>query len=244
MKQNELGFNDFLTHSCLNKAVEEAISRQWALFSEIIPGDWLQIGGEKCLLPKKDNRCFLISDNMHNSHHIIAEPTALPFKSRHFSMVFLPFLFENKKNIGHILDEAERVLLDDGYLLIAGINPWSIWHLWYSMGLMELKSGNHAQKHKKIKKKLKIHWHSSLGIYWHLSARNVDWQVQGIKSFFYRPPLQSVNTLQKTRFLELIGQVFWPYPGGLYLLLAQKRTLQRLPVAPLWRAGGYVFGKA
>ena len=202
----------------LGGAVAESIQKQIELNRVSVLGECLQIGTTTTIL--KNNHGFM---HIHkfmpcfNTHaNVIGTIDALPFANQSFSMVFLPFTLEVASDFSPLLNEVNRVLTDDGLILIAGINPWSLW------GAAHLICSNNLWS----KGTKDIHLHSSLRLYAWLSSSG--FQVDWIKSFFYRPPFSSKNTLKKTRFLEPIGQIFWPYPGGLYLLLAQKRTPQLL----------------
>ncbi len=214
----------------LGQAVIEGIQKQWEAFEHLglkTYGRFLQVGTNVSILPIK--KITVLTSELIAGTDIVASMDELPFEAESFSTIFLPFALESTDNIHALLDEVKRVLTPDGILCIVGINPFSLWGV---------ARGLHSSNMQPFNSK----GYSSLRVYASLSSRNFT--IFGIKSFFYRPPLSSVKGLQKTRFLEPVGQMFWPYPGGLYFLLAQKVTPQLLSVEPLWRSGGYVFGKA
>lgn len=219
--------------SPMGQSVVDSVQKQFEVSGMNIWGDCLQVGTSAEILPKKRNhhlkKIRTIAPELMLPVDIHALVDELPFVNQSFPMVFLPFTLEFLNDTTKILDEVARVLTPDGYLLILGVNPWSLW------------GGTHLLNPKAIWSS-KWYSRSSLRIYSQLSSRN--FQSHWIKSFFYRPPFSSAKLLKKSRFLEPVGQMFWPYPGGLYLLLAQKLTPELLPVEPLWRAGGYVFGRA
>lgn len=221
----------------LGKAVAESIQAQFEMADVSIYGDCLQIGTTASILPHHNifKHTYSVEANLCSEADVIGEIEELPFSDQSFSLVFLPFTLESKPNISKLFNEVDRVLTNDGYILIAGVNPGSLWGLSRLLHLTPLYSKNLKNNHF-------IRTYSSLYIYTLLNSQG--FKTQWIKSFFYRPPFSSSYALKKTRFLEAVGQMFWPYPGGLYLLLAQKKTVQFLSVSPLLKAGGYVFGKA
>lgn len=216
----------------LGRAVSESIQKQFEVSETSVYGECLQIGVNEIILQDKRKNYLkethILMPKKGLGGDVVGNLDELPFDNQSFSMVFLPFTLEDMADISGLLDEIKRVLTANGYLLIVGINPWSLWGL---ADVLKI-STNIPCKHRR----------SSLGIYSAVSSRG--FKVHWIKSFFYRPPFSSAKLLKKSRFLEPVGQMFWPYPGGLYLLLAQKWTPQFLSVEPLWKAGGYIFGKA
>lgn len=219
-------------HRPLGQMVINGIQEQFDIADMRFYGECLQIGTSAKIIPKKTS---VYSPHMLTPEidcydtDVVADLNALPFLDKSVAAVFLPFTLEYLKDITNMLDEIERILTADGHLFIVGINPWSLW------GIAQMF-------HNKALFSKKCYLRSSLGIYSLLTSRG--FYVHGIKSFFYRPPFSSGETLDTIKFLEPVGQMLWPYPGGLYLLFAQKWTPQFLSVAPLWKAGGYVFGKA
>ncbi len=214
-------------HKPLGRAAAESIRKQFDAFGISVNGECLQIGTDMPIL-SLNQKVQVLMPEIGLGGDIISKFDALPFLNESFPMVFMPFTLEGLKNISAVLNEAERVLTADGYLVIAGMNPWSLWGATRILNERAIWSD-------------KIHWRSSLRMYSVLSFRG--FQVHWIKSFFYRPPLSSKNGLTRLRYLEPVGNMLWPYPGALYLLAAQKRTVEYLPTNTLWKKSEYVFGK-
>jgi SAM-dependent methyltransferase len=206
----------------LGRAVAESIAKQSDISGFSCSNSCLQIGVEVPILRKK--MMVLMPES---GGDVVSSLDALPFQNESFSMVFLPFTFEKLANIAGLLDEIDRILTFDGYLFIVGMNPWSLWGLSRLLSKKMVWSGD-------------IYWRSSLRLYSQLLMRG--FRIHWIKSFFFRPPLVSKESLRKLRFLEPIGNIVWPYPGALYFLVAQKRTVQFLTVDQ--KIGGYTFEKA
>src|SRR5512140_566323 len=55
------------------------------------------------------------------------EPWALPFASQSVDLIALPHVLEFNEHPHRILREAERVLMPEGSIVIAGFNPLSLW---------------------------------------------------------------------------------------------------------------------
>jgi len=218
----------------LGKAVSQAVQEQWEAANFVrFNGDWLQCGEgiewSQTTSGLFHNSPVILSPCQGKKVDVRGDFESLPFLSQSFSLVFLPFILEMFYSLDKLMDEVERVLTRDGYVLICGINPLSLW------------GASRIFSHNAIWPFSPIYWHTSLSIRQQLSSRGFE--THWIRSFFYRPPLGNADYLQKTLLLEAIGRVFWPYPGGLYLLLAQKYVHQILPVKPLWDTGRYVIGK-
>lgn len=54
---------------------------------------------------------------------------ALPFAAHSIDVVLLPHVLEYAAQPNAVLAEIERVLIEDGWLIVAGFNPWSLWGL-------------------------------------------------------------------------------------------------------------------
>ena len=205
----------------LGQAVIEEIQKQWESFefsTSLNYGLSLQIGTSIPILPLKN--LSVLTMNFLPGTEVIASMEELPFDCGSFSTVFLPFTLEYSGNISALLDEVNRILTPDGVVCIVGINPFSLW------GMARIF-------HTKSTLPFRTNRYSSLRVYALLASR--QFTTHNIKSFFYRPPCLSLTPLKKIRFLEPVGQMFWPYPGGLYFFLAQKVTPQFLPTEPLWQ---------
>lgn len=213
----------------LGTAVSAAIQQQFSVrnsnsFHRYFYDDWLQVGTDTSMLtdtPNHNAKRIVLMQPHEREHtgNVQGEVHALPFESQCFSTVFLPFTLEYSAQIRPVIDEAWRVLRDDGYLIITGINPWSLWGAarWNNILWPEKRFG-------------KTYGHTSLRVYATLYSQG--FHLHWIKSFFYRPPLRPAAWLQKTQLLEPTGQIFWPYPGGIYLLLAQKRVIPLSWIGP------------
>jgi SAM-dependent methyltransferase len=144
-----------------------------------------------------------------------ADFVQLPFEPNSIDVVLLPHTLEFMDNPRQILEEAYQVLIPEGYIVILGFQPWSLWGL-----TRLLKKRNAVPWSGKFYSSLKIReWLSQFG-----------YKVEDHKSLFFRPPLENQNWLSQLFFLEIIGQLLWPYLGGVYLIVAKKRVTSYIPI--------------
>lgn len=175
------------------------------------------------------NARFVMSNSLDlGSCDFYGEITALPLQSESIDICFLPHTLEIVTEPQALLAEIDRVLIPEGYVVILGFNPVSWWGL---RKILTLPQRSPWQNH----------WHLPLTINRYL--QNQGFLVTEAASFFYRYPLNHLKWMEKTWFLESVGRALWPYPGGVYLIVAQKQVAQMMPIRPIWNLGGYVFGK-
>ena len=118
------------------------------------------------------------------------------------------------------LREANRVLMDDGQLLIIGFNPVS------AFGIRHLLSGwrQKAPWNGRFYSRTRItDWLSVL-----------DYQVLHSEALFIRPPVNSQRILHRLRRLERLRPWLSAF-GGLYVLQARKQTIPMTMVRRQWR---------
>lgn len=194
----------------------------------------LQVGAamETYLLEGSRIRRHVIVDNYWPPGHHIAKPDramrlyagshVLPVQSDSVDVAVLPHTLEFEQPSHEILREVERVLVAEGHVVILGFNPWSIWGLWRL-----------------------LRWHRRQHPPWHGSFRSIyrikDWlsllgfDVVLVRSYFFRPPLQNEVMMRRLEWIENLGQRWWPYLGGGYIIVARKRVATLTPVKPRWR---------
>lgn len=194
----------------------------------------LQIGG----LGEQDNLC-----ESRIKHRIIvheqapgleavswlrAEPGSLPIASESIDLVVLPHVLDFHPNPHGVLREVERVLIPEGHVIVLGFNPWSLSGLW----------------------RVALGWRGRIP--WCGRFRGVvrikDWlALLGFDSLrceglCFRPPLKHTGVMDKLRFLENLGEKYWPVFGGVYGILARKRVETLTPIKPRWRARRRLVG--
>ncbi len=160
---------------------------------------------------------------------LFAHEDALPIANESVNVVVLPHTLEFIQTPMALLTEVERILSPNGFLLISGFNPLSLWGFRH---LLKLGNGS-APWNGKFLGLVKLR---------HLLV-DYGFEIQSVESFFYRPPVNSAYWLKKTYFLELMNRFVSFYPGGLYLIVAQKKVIPLTPIKPIWQLGEYIIGK-
>lgn len=146
---------------------------------------------------------------------------ALPFAEQQFNLVLLPHIFEFESNPQAIMKECWRILAPQGQLLLLGFNPWSLWGVKHFLSPTQSPAPWHGHFHSAGKL---CRWINQLG-----------GEIIQAKSFFYRPPLTSLQKLKKLALIEEIAPWLLPQVGGVYLLLAQKHVPPLTLIKPKWR---------
>lgn len=149
----------------------------------------------------------------------------LPLEDHSIDLLVVPFILEMYQDIDSLVQELDRVLRPEGRLLLWGINPISLWCLFNKQH--QLNPPIHLRTLFKVRK------------YW----LDLAYQIDEIGSIFYRPPFKRNQSLERFVFLESIGKMLWPYPGGIYYLLATKVQSEFIAIKPLWSFKKYVLGK-
>lgn len=171
------------------------------------------------------NRVLLATDQavcVQEAAAVCGHATALPVASDCLDVLLLPHVLEFEVNPHETLREAERVLVPEGHVVITGFNPWSLF------GGRRLVPG--ARRH--------VPWYGSfLGL-----TRIKDWlallgfDIVVTRCFFFRPPFANEGVMERLHLFDTLGGRFWPYLGGLYLVVARKRVITLTPIKPRWRS--------
>ena len=148
-------------------------------------------------------------------------PEALPFDARSIDLVLLPHTLEFCADPHQVLREVERVLTPEGYAVILGFNPFSLWGAWRLFARRGERipwCGRFLQL-PRIKDWLKL----------------LDLELTRGRMLYYRPPLRNQAIMDRLYFLDKIGDRWWPMAGAVYLLVARKRVAGMIPLRPAWR---------
>lgn len=157
----------------------------------------------------------------HNGCTLAAGAAFLPFAAHSIDVVVMPHVLEYVSDPGAVMKEVERVLVEDGRVIITGFSPWSLWGLWRLNPAVRARPPWNGRFHSVAKL---MRWLTPLGF-----------EVVEASRFRFRSPRRSGNRLRRLRFLETLGEYCWPFPGAAYIMVVQKR---RAPVTPLkinWR---------
>ncbi len=152
---------------------------------------------------------------------VLGQPELLPFDTRSVDLVLLPHTLEFCRDPHLVLREVQRILTPEGYAVIFGFNPFSLWGF---RRMFARKSG-------------RAPW---CGRFLQL-ARVKDWlklldlELTRGSMLYYRPPLQNEGVMDRLYFLDKIGDRWWPMAAAVYLLVARKRVAGMIPLRPAWR---------
>lgn len=163
------------------------------------------------LLSKKNNGLQLVE----------SEFNELPFASGSIDLVLLPHTLEYLDNPRKLLAEACRVVKPEGYLIVFGFNPYSLW------GLKKKLMKNHTTP-----------WKNNF-----IPARHIkkwltlaDFELVKQDTLLFRPPLPHHETLfQKLKIMEWMGHKLWSPFGGVYMLMAQAKVIPLTPIKLHWK---------
>lgn len=153
---------------------------------------------------------------------IHASAEELPVAADSIDVIVLPHILEYSKDAHKLLREMDRALIDDGRVIIIGINPLSLWGMWHAILCWwgQMPWSGRLISIPKIKDWLSL----------------LDFEVEKTKCFFFSPPLQNQKILNKLMPLERLGRYCWPIFGGLYIVVAKKRVVPVNPIKMQWRA--------
>ncbi|MDH3715245.1 MAG: class I SAM-dependent methyltransferase [Gammaproteobacteria bacterium] len=150
---------------------------------------------------------------------LVAHSSALPVCGRSLDLIVLMHSLELSDDPYQVLREVDRVLADDGYLIVIGFNRRSLWGA--IRGLLSWRD--------------RAPWNNRF----YSTTRVQDWlSVLGFRtlrreSVFFRPPVQHAGTLRRMGFLETLRYAF-PHNGAVYVLKARKHTVPLTPIRWRW----------
>ena len=152
----------------------------------------------------------------------IGVATELPFDGASVDLVLLPHTIDFSEDPRQILREVNRVLAPEGHAVILGFNPISFW------GLRRVFT----------RRPPPAPWCANFL----RLARVKDWlallnfELTHGCMLYYRPPLQHAAAMDRLRFLDKMGDRWWPMMAATYLLVAKKRVVGMTPLRVSWKA--------
>lgn len=141
---------------------------------------------------------------------LLAQPEQLPLATGSMDVVLLHHLLDVAVSPHAVLREAARVLIPEGYLVVLGFNPWSLWGLWR---FCRLPWSNTPWLKRDLSPQRLSDWLTLL-----------DFDVVGVESVYFKPPIGTTAIRQRFNWLEALGLRYWSQGGACYALLAQKRV--------------------
>jgi len=162
----------------------------------------------------------LIIDAPERKADINADALQLPIANDTMKLVVLWHTLDFCDNPHQALREADRVLTEDGQLIIIGFNPVS------AFGLRHILSGWRK----------KSPWYGRFYSRWRLKdwLSVLDYRVLHSEASFIRPPINSERVLRRLRGLERL-QPWLGGLGGIYIVQARKQTIPMTLSRRQWR---------
>ncbi|MEZ8096740.1 class I SAM-dependent methyltransferase [Photobacterium swingsii] len=180
----------------------------------------LKLGGLSCELAS--GHCNIqhqvCIDQYNPLHNVIADTLHLPFVKKSFDTCLLAHQLDYCNDPHRLLREVDRVMVDDGYLILTGSNPVS----W--LGVKGLLPWNRK----------KYPWNGQM----FMPMRVKDWlgvlnyEVVYSDKFAILP---ATRHLACSAWAESALSEHFPSLGGLYFIVARKRTYPLKPIKPTWK---------
>ncbi len=180
----------------------------------------LKLGGLSCELK---TRCCNIQhqvsiDKFNSLRNIEADAYQLPFIAKSFDACILANQLEFMDDPHRLLREVDRVMADDGHLIISGLNPNSLMGLG---GLLPWKKETFPWNARMFIPKRVIDWLSLL-----------NYQLMEVSMFGLFP-----SAANKTYLLgiESLCSSLLPVFGSVYFIVARKRTYPLNKIKLAWK---------
>ena len=190
--------------------------------SDIFGYQGLQIGNlspERDMLERSGLHRRIILDAPGRPADIHGDVHSLPIATDSMKLVMFFHSLEFCEEPHQALREADRVLTDDGHLVVIGFNPYS------SFGARHLITGWRKREP----------WcgrfYSQSRVSEWLSV--LDYRVLNSESLFMRPPINSHRLLWRLRRIETLQRKLGRL-GGLYVLQARKQTVPMSLQRQVW----------
>ena len=151
---------------------------------------------------------------------LICAGDSLALATDSVDVLVVPHVLEFTANPHKLLREVERVLIGEGHLILIGFNPWSLWGIWrLFQAWRNIPPWNG-------------HFYGLFRIRDWLTL--LDFEIEQVQRFFFRPPFKKEKIMIKLEFLENLGRYCWPIFGGTYLIVAKKRVVPLTPIKMRW----------
>ncbi len=159
---------------------------------------------------------------------IACSAESLPIATDSIDVAVLPHVLEFSKDPHQLLREMDRILIDDGHVVIIGINRFSLWGLWHLFLCWwnEIPWSGRLISIPRLKDWLSL----------------LDFDVKNVHYSFYAPPLKNPKLLNKCLPLERLGRYCWPIFGGLYVIVGNKRVVPLNPIKMQWQTKRRLLG--
>ncbi len=166
---------------------------------------------------------------------LVMDPTALPFAEASVDLVVLPHTLEFSPDPHATLREVHRVLVHEGRVAIAGLNPASLWGLRQWRAQLKLPVGS-AQPFLPQANEFISHWRLRDWL------RLLQFELESLSFGCWRPAARSERGLARFEWMDRAGARWWPVFGAAYCLVAVKRTHGAKLVGAAWKTAPVPVG--
>jgi SAM-dependent methyltransferase len=143
-----------------------------------------------------------------------------PFRENSMDCVLAHHVLDQCDNPHQALREAARVVVPNGYLIVVGFNPWSLWGV--SRFIPKSKS---PEGRRYISKRRVTDWLNLLGF-----------RVEQVEQTQFLPPLIVEYAPNLSKKVDSLASEYGVPGGGVYVMVARKLVAGRTPIRPQWRA--------
>lgn len=209
--------------SIIGKQIEQAFAQELAKYPHLLHGETLlQLG--LCGASPWLDFCHYPYKWLLSAHETHAQSAAcislfdhLPFDNNSIDCVIAPLTIHAYPRMNVVLNEIDRVLRPQKYVIFFCINPWSLWSLWLKFSHFNCFGRLKGYSHSLILLRRILFHHDYVQTY--------------SNSFYYLPPLEDIHCLNKLQFLNQVGKMIAPMPAAFYCLMMQKQTI--IPLQPV-----------
>jgi SAM-dependent methyltransferase len=160
--------------------------------------------------------------------HLVTEFGALPFEENSLDLVVLPHSLELNVDPHTTLREVERVLVPEGKVVVCCLNPASLWglrqrraHIYRRLGFGELflPDAGDFIGYRRLRDWLRL----------------LSFEVETSSFGCWRPAMATDKWLQRTAWMDGVGERCWPVFGAVYFIVAVKRVRGAKLIGPAWK---------
>lgn len=208
-----------------------------ALATNRMPHRWLALPEPLAAQPASDTAplpaALTISAAPERPVAFITHAAALPFAAQSLDLVLLPHTLELSADPHAVLREVERVLVPEGRVVIAGLNPASLWGLRQCAGQWAERWGLTPPESDHLFVPETGDWIAP----WRLR----DWlwllglEIESTQTGAYRWPAHTAHWLERGAWLDQCGPRLWRALGAVYFVVAVKRVRGMHLLGPAWK---------
>jgi Methyltransferase domain len=152
---------------------------------------------------------WCVTPYMQKSSSSITSLNQLPIDRNSIDCVIAPLVMEAFSHHKNPVDEIDRILKPQGYVIFFGINPLSLWSVFLRLRRFSC-FGQLGGKAKSVFFMKRAMLHRGY-LQCHLST------------FYYIPPVTTEKWLNKLEIFNELGKMISPCPAGFYCLVMQKQ---------------------